>query len=574
MGKIILTVLGWIASKVGLLIVVLLMFIAGTYLKNEFDKLDQVWKDQQRGTRVLADTDPNNIAKSLPNILGGELPSTQTSLAEIRQARDKLRAARNSKKIERDRIEKDASIVELKVPVSAPSLQLLKLDVDIEVLDQADRHISTIEVRARDISSCLRTPKVSCENQVRQLQAQVAQHSANINAWTNQIQGIRTQNPYLVKLCATYNGNAIGSLPCRQIAVHQQAITSEQDRLVQTSKRISLLRQAEKTANEPLPFTVSSANIDAKRALLRSHTEELDVWLGKNWLEQTLSLVKNQFLYALWVVLLAILTPLLFRAAIWIGAGMGKRLNGITLFPDASPDMLVTNSSKSCRVDLAFGTELLLPMGYPLSKLDGLECDTQPIKLFLSKPLISMASGMYLLNRMVTRTSGTAMLTVPENDPSACLSIVELKEESCLVLRPRYLLGVIQECGKPVTISGHYRIFSSASWLTGQFRYIVFHGPGKLILKGGHEVIVEPVQSGLESNRHMTIGYTANLEYSVIRRSDFLSFVLGSSYLGGERFSGQSGVVLSSATAITNQVGRSAKGSPPWVDTIRTVLGL
>jgi hypothetical protein len=574
MGKIILTVLGWIARKLGFLIVVLLMFIAGTYLKNEFNKLDQVWKEQQRGTQVLADTDPNNIAKSLPNILGGELPSTQASLAEIRQARDKLRAARNSKKIERDRIEKDASILELKVPVSAPSLLLLKLDVDIEVLDQADRHISTIELRARDISNCLRTPTVSCQNQIGPLQAQVAQHSANINAWNNQIQDIRTQNPFLVKLCATHNGNAIGSLPCRQIAVHQQAITSEQDQLVQTSKRISLLRQAEKTANEPIPFTVSSANIDAKRALLRSHTEELDVWLGKNWLEQTMSLVKNQFLYAVWTLLAAILVPLLIRAAMWVSAKAGRHLASISIFPDSDPSILVSESSTTCTVDLTFGTELLVHPDYPLSKSNDLQSNTQGI-LDRTKLLVSLASGMYYLTRVVTQTAGTAVLSVPQSDPLSRLSIVELPENSSLVLRPRYLVGVVQTTDRPLTITSHYRFFSSASWLAMQFRYIVFHGPGKVILKGGQGVIAETVQSSLESNRHLTIGYSANLAYSVIRRSDFWPFVFGHVFLGGERFAGQKGIVLSSATPSSMNNARSSQaGLPNLLDALMKLLGL
>jgi hypothetical protein len=574
MGKIVLTVLGWFARKVGLLIVVLLTFIAGTYLKNEFDKLDQVWKDQQRGTRVFADTDPNNIAKSLPNILGGELPSAQASLAEIRLARDKLRAARNSKKIERDKVEKDASLVELKVPVSAPSLQLLKLDVDIEVLDQADRHISTIEVRARDISNCVRTPKVSCEYQIRQLQTQVAQHSDNIKLWNNQIQDIRGQNPRLVNLCVTINGTMHGPLPCRQIAVHMHYVELAQNQLGQASKRINLLRQAEKTANEPFPFTVSSAaNIETKRALLRSHTEELETWLGKNWLEQSMSLVKHQLLYALWTLLAAILTPLLVRATMWVSAKAGRHLGSISIFPDSDPNILVSESSTNCTIDLTVGEELLVHPDYPLSKSDGLQSTTQAI-LDRTKLLVSLASGMYYLTRVVTQTAGTAVLSVPQNDPLSRLSIVELPENSSLVLRPRYLVGVVQTTDRPLKITSHYRFFSSASWLAMQFRYIVFHGPGKVILKGGQGVIAEPVESSLESNRHLTIGYSSNLAYSVIRRSDFWPFVFGHVFLGGERFAGQKGIVLSSATpSSVNNVRSSQAGLPIWLDALMKPLG-
>jgi hypothetical protein len=574
MGKIVLTVLGWVASKVGLLIIVLLMFIAGTYLKNEFDKLDQVWKDQQRGTKIFADTDSINIAKSLPHVLGGELPSAQASLTEITHTRDKLRSVRNSKKAERDKIENDASLIELKNPVSASSLQLLKLEVDIEILDQADRHISIVEARARDISSCVRTPKVSCEYQVRQLQGQVLQHDANINAWNNQIRDIRTQYPNIASWCATYGGNTIGTLPCRQILVHEQAVTLAQDQLGQASKRISLLKLAEKTANEPFSFTVSSAaNIDAKRALLRSHTEELETWLGKNWLEQSLSLVKNQLFYAVWTLIAAILTPLLVRAVMWVSAKAGRHLGSISIFPDSDPNISVSESSTTCKIDLTVGTELLVHPDYPLSKSDGLQSTTQAI-LDRTKLLVSLASGMYYLTRVVTQTAGTAVLSVPQSDPMSRLSVVELPSNSSLVLRPRYLVGVVQAADRPLTITSHYRFFNSASWLAMQFRYIVFHGPGKVILKGSQGVVAEVVQTSLESNRHLTIGYSANLAYSVIRRSDFWPFVFGHVFLGGERFSGQKGIVLSSATpgSMTN-VRSSQAGLPIWLDALMKPFG-
>jgi hypothetical protein len=574
MGKIVLTILGWIANKVGLLIMVLLLFIAGTYLKNEFDKLEQARKDNQRGTDIYAETDPNNITKSLQNVLGGELPSAQASLAEIGLVRERLHATRNSKKIERDKIEKDASLLELKVPVSAPSLQLLKLDVDIEVLDQADRHVSEIERRARDISMCERTPKVSCGNQIRQLQTQVAQHGANINAWNNQIQGIHAQNPILAGLCTSVDGNAIGALPCRQIAVHQRAIALAQNQLLQASMRINNLRQAEKAANEPFSFTFRSvASIEAKRALLRSHSDQLETWLAKNWLEQSIGLVKSQLLYAIWTLLAAILTPLLVRAGMWASAKAGRHLGSISIFPDCDSNILVSESSTNCAVDLTVGDELLVHPDYPLSKSDGLQSTTQAI-LDRTKPLVSLASGMFYLTRVDTQTAGTAVVSVPQSDPLSRLSVVDLPEHSSLVLRPRYLVGVVQKKNGPLSITSHYRLFSSASWLAMQFRYIVFHGPGKVILKGGQGVIAETVQCCLESNRHLTIGYTANLAYSVIRRSDFWPFVFGHVFLGGERFAGQKGIVLSSATPSSmNNVRSSQGGLPNWLDALMKPFG-
>lgn len=121
------------------------------------------------------------------------------------------------------------------------------------------------------------------------------------------------------------------------------------------------------------------------------------------------------------------------------------------------------------------------------------------------------------------------------------LCVISIPEESSLVLQPRFLAGVVQDSERPIRITRHWRLFDPASWLTLQLRYMVFHGPAKLILKGFNGVQVDPVQEGTKINQASTIGFTANLHYSVTRCEPFFPYLGGRQELFDDRFSGSSG---------------------------------
>lgn len=51
--------------------------------------------------------------------------------------------------------------------------------------------------------------------------------------------------------------------------------------------------------------------------------------------------------------------------------------------------------------------------------------------------------------------------------------------------QPRALAAVAQPIGRLLRVTGHWRLLSLNSWLTVQLRYLVFHGPARLVVQGG-----------------------------------------------------------------------------------------
>jgi len=82
------------------------------------------------------------------------------------------------------------------------------------------------------------------------------------------------------------------------------------------------------------------------------------------------------------------------------------------------------------------------------------------------------------------------------------------------------------------------------SWLTLQLRYVIFHGPSTLVLKGNNGIEVDPANAGTTLNQTATLGFSANLRYSVSRCGTFYSYFSGKMALLNDRFSSGPGFYL------------------------------
>jgi hypothetical protein len=79
------------------------------------------------------------------------------------------------------------------------------------------------------------------------------------------------------------------------------------------------------------------------------------------------------------------------------------------------------------------------------------------------------------------------------------------------------------------------------SWLTLQLRYIVFHGPVKVIVAGVKGVEVDKADDASSINQAATLGFSANLRYGVSRCETFYAYLSGKKELFNDRFSGGPG---------------------------------
>jgi hypothetical protein len=129
-------------------------------------------------------------------------------------------------------------------------------------------------------------------------------------------------------------------------------------------------------------------------------------------------------------------------------------------------------------------------------------------------------------------------------DPLAEVAVLRLSEASACVLHPRALVAVVQPAERPLRITSHWRLFSLHAWLTLQLRYLVFHGPSQLVLKGGRGVRVERAESGRLFGPDQLVGFSPDLSYTVTRTETFWPYFLGHEALFKDRVDAGNGILI------------------------------
>jgi hypothetical protein len=158
-------------------------------------------------------------------------------------------------------------------------------------------------------------------------------------------------------------------------------------------------------------------------------------------------------------------------------------------------------------------------------------------------PFTSLASGMCMLTRIGPAGSEAVVISA-KRDPLSEVGIVELADGAAFVCQPRALAGVVQDREKPVRITRHWRLGSLQAWLTLQLRFLVFHGPGQLVMKGCRGIRIEQAGKARAINQAATLGFGANVSYGNTRCETFMSYWAGKEDLFNDLFAGESGVYV------------------------------
>jgi hypothetical protein len=178
-------------------------------------------------------------------------------------------------------------------------------------------------------------------------------------------------------------------------------------------------------------------------------------------------------------------------------------------------------------------------------------------------PIMSVACGLtdlVELRNIRAGADGRVVLSALD-EPAGELALVHVPDGSSLILRPSYLVGVIQPDASPLKIRGRWTFFRWQSWVSFQFRFLEFAGPCRLVVAGRPRMRVENVAS-LENNlsairrapQHAIIGFTPNLDYKPLRTERFRNYVRGAVRLFDDGFTGGTGFFLALV---------SAQGTPP-----------
>jgi hypothetical protein len=296
------------------------------------------------------------------------------------------------------------------------------------------------------------------------------------------------------------------------------------------------------------------AQLEAEIAVIGVPT--LPAGLGRDLPETTIRDIVRDAFFALLAILFL---PLLWRVVAYYAlAALAEKWPPMRFTQDGEVAATLPPAGES-RVSLALALgeceEALIRQDYlqssPLSS-------TKRTRWLLdwSHPLTSWLSGM----RFLTAIRGTdpdaneEVLVSAVKDPLAELALLEIPQGAAAIVRPSALAGLMQREGQPVTITSRLR-FSLPALLTFQFRYLVFHGPARLVLKGGRGVRIEAAQRGRIVGQGQLIGFSTNLAYSVIRSETFWPYFFGRESLLKDRVEDGRGVLLIEEAPLAGRSG-------------------
>jgi hypothetical protein len=257
-----------------------------------------------------------------------------------------------------------------------------------------------------------------------------------------------------------------------------------------------------------------------------------------------------------------VLAPLAMRStAVRIRIPGGRSVS----IPPSAP------SATSVGVRLAQDEELLVRQDYLQTSSHAGRKGTQ-WWLDWTKPITSIATGLTFLTRI--RGDGEVTTVSAVRDGLAEVTIMTLPEGAACVLQPRALAAVAQPIGRRLRITRHWRLGSLNAWLTLQLRYLVFHGPVRLVLKGGRGVRVEAAEQGRVFGQDQLVGFSADLAYAVTRTETFWPYFLGREQLLKDRVMAGEGVLIVEEAPLTARRGEVRRGLEGMIDAGMKVFGM
>lgn len=261
------------------------------------------------------------------------------------------------------------------------------------------------------------------------------------------------------------------------------------------------------------------------------------------------------------LLLVIILTPYAIRLLFYfVLAPLAERRGSIRLrVPGGAGTALppAEHSEPSIAVRLAEGEELLVRQDYlQSSSLEGAKATRW--LLDWRHPLSSLATGLWFLT--LIRGQGQVTSVSAVRDPFAEVILVTLPERASCVLHPRALAAVATPTGRPLRVTSHWRLLSLNAWLTLQLRFLVFHGPARLVLKGGRGVRVERAERGRLFGQNQLIGFGADLAYSVSRTETFWPYFLGREPLLKDRVEAGKGLLMIEEAPLASRSGKGVRG--------------
>ncbi|KQT31398.1 hypothetical protein ASG29_15785 [Sphingomonas sp. Leaf412] len=304
------------------------------------------------------------------------------------------------------------------------------------------------------------------------------------------------------------------------------------------------------------------------RALTDNRIEQARTWAEANEVPRAMR--------AAGIALLLILAmPLLIRLfCYYVLAPVAMRRAAIRLAVPGGAGVAIPpadRSATSVGVRLDEGWEVLVRQDYLQTTSHAGAKGTQWL-LDWRHPFASVVTGLTFLTRI--RGAGEVTTVSATRDPFAEVTVVDLPDGAACVLHPRALAAVAQPIGRALRVTSHWRLGSLNAWLTLQLRYLVFHGPARLVVKGGRGVRVERAERGRVFGQDQLVGFSADLAYSVTRTETFWPYLLGRESLLKDRVEAGGGVLIVEEAPFAGRRAGPARGIEGMIDAGLKMFGM
>lgn len=359
------------------------------------------------------------------------------------------------------------------------------------------------------------------------------------------------------------------------------ALESERLRLVAENAKAYRAFEAQQSAIARLdaikvapPFAVNQARLATLAAPLQEHLAKAEAIVAQNLVARLWMPVVQALPAAAMILALAFFAHLLVKALFYfVLAPLATRLKPVCLDRQDSGQLAFGASAVSQTVNLGLDQQLLVLPDYVQSSPAASDHRTKWL-LDWSYPWTSLVSGMVALTAIRTKSDEPIVLSASE-DPLSEIVLITLPAGARMVFQPRCLVGVVFATNTPLRITPHWRLGSMHAWLTLQLRYLVFHGPAILVVKGSRGVRVEPAGRGRLISQASTLGFSAAVDYSTVRCETFFPFYRGKTALLQDRFEGGAGYYVYDETPRGGKQGNFvARGLEGMSDAVLKVFGI
>jgi len=563
MGVLVEGILRWIYRHFLSLLLIIAVLIIGGIVKDEYEHYRVLSSDLsalKSGGRQIGDffgITETETTKRIAKIKGAPIKELNSRMAAIEQEIQVRRTERQKSTVSLNQL--------LKYPIGSGFIDSAKLDIEIEVLQQEWEYL--------DYLRALITGPTALE-QIRK-QHVAAYIALKSNESSQDL--IKENNKLTFRIPGTTahrQFNELNETHANLIADNQRAY----DSYVHKKMWLDTIRA------KNIQFVVLKAKVEKTLQPIYTAISERENNLVDNWFGKISRPVLDVLPTALLILLSIIVVPIGIKATFYfVLAPLASRRPPICLLPNESGIVdgnpvesgqgQIRHSFVSLKMEIKDDEELLVHPEYLQSSTITGKKDTKWL-LDYSYPWSSLLSGMFALTRIRTDRRESIVLSATK-DPLSELSVISLPKGSAVVMQPRNLIGVSYKKDQPVKISRHWRIFSLHAWLTLQLRYLVFHGPSKLIVKGRRGVRVEKAGAGRRINQAATIGFSASLCYSTSRCETFASYLMGKQELLNDSFDGEAGYYIYEETPhFGKRAGITGRGLEGLTDSVLKILGI